>query len=182
MQLIGNWMENKMSISRYIEDSWPVLHKLPPSIARWRKQYYKDAEIMRKTARSWWDPCKVRVEKGIDIPCFATSFVKSYESEGWSDDDASLVALGLMMAGAGTTSATLSFFIMGCCTNPEAVRLAQEELDRVVGDKRLPTLDDEPDLPYIRAMIKENLRWRPISNHGKSTDRIHYTINLYQGL
>jgi len=37
---------------------------------------------------------------------------------------------------------------------------AHEELDRVVGN-RMPTWDDEPELPYIRAIAKEVLRWRP---------------------
>jgi cytochrome P450 len=43
---------------------------------------------------------------------------------------------------------------------PEAARLAQDELDRVCGD-RFPTLDDEPNLPYVRGCVKESLRWMP---------------------
>jgi cytochrome P450 len=86
---------------------------------------------------------------------------------GWSDEDAALVTFGLMLAGAGTTGATINFFIMACCKFPETVRKAQAELDRVVGDKRYPTMEDEPNLPYVRAMIKENNRWRPISNQGQ---------------
>jgi cytochrome P450 len=43
---------------------------------------------------------------------------------------------------------------------PEAAEAAQEELDRVCGDN-FPTLDDEPNLPYIRGCIKESLRWMP---------------------
>lgn len=43
---------------------------------------------------------------------------------------------------------------------PDVVEAAQEELDRVCGD-RFPTLDDEPNLPYIRGCIKESIRWMP---------------------
>jgi cytochrome P450 len=43
---------------------------------------------------------------------------------------------------------------------PEAAKGAQEELDRVCGDN-FPTLDDEPNLPFIRGCIKESLRWMP---------------------
>ena len=46
---------------------------------------------------------------------------------------------------------------------PEALKGAHEELDRVVGPDRLPTFDDEEKLPYIRAMVKETLRWRPVA-------------------
>jgi cytochrome P450 len=44
---------------------------------------------------------------------------------------------------------------------PEVQRKAQAELDAVVGRARLPTFADAPHLPYVRAAIKEVLRWRP---------------------
>ena len=45
--------------------------------------------------------------------------------------------------------------------NPEVQSKAQEELDRVVGPNRLPEFSDESELPYIRAICKEILRWQP---------------------
>lgn len=44
---------------------------------------------------------------------------------------------------------------------PEVVRLAQRELDEVLGGGRLPDFSDQPKLPYITAIVKEILRWRP---------------------
>src|ERR1700761_197995 len=46
--------------------------------------------------------------------------------------------------------------------NPEVQSKAQEELDRVVGPNRLPEFSDESELPYIRAMCKEVLRWQAV--------------------
>jgi cytochrome P450 len=43
-------------------------------------------------------------------------------------------------------------------TDISRVQIAQEELDRVVGD-RLPTYADQDSLPYINAIVKESLRW-----------------------
>ena len=40
---------------------------------------------------------------------------------------------------------------------PQVQRRAQEELDRVLGG-RLPEAKDQPDLPYISAVVKEVLR------------------------
>lgn len=37
---------------------------------------------------------------------------------------------------------------------PDIQKRAQDELDRVVGRNRLPTVEDEKNLPYIRAIIK----------------------------
>jgi len=44
---------------------------------------------------------------------------------------------------------------------PEVQRRAQAELDAVVGRDHLPTFEDAPRLPYVRAVIEEVLRWRP---------------------
>jgi len=51
-------------------------------------------------------------------------------------------------------------FIQALLIFPEVGKLAQEEIDRVCGD-RIPDLNDVPDLPYIRGCIKESLRWMP---------------------
>lgn len=50
---------------------------------------------------------------------------------------------------------------------PEVMRRAQAELDAVVGRGRLPTFADRPNLPYVDAIVKEALRWRPTSSLGK---------------
>jgi cytochrome P450 len=49
---------------------------------------------------------------------------------------------------------------------PEAQRKAQSELDAVVGRARLPTFADAPHLPYVSAIVKEVLRWRPVAPLG----------------
>ena len=45
--------------------------------------------------------------------------------------------------------------------NPEAMKKAQQELDRVVGKGELPGFSDKENLPYIDALVKEVLRWSP---------------------
>ena len=49
---------------------------------------------------------------------------------------------------------------------PETQVRAHAELDSVVGRARMPTFADYPHLPYIRAMVKEVLRWRPVAPLG----------------
>jgi cytochrome P450 len=56
---------------------------------------------------------------------------------------------------------------------PETQARAQAELDAVVGRSRLPTFADYPHLPYIRAMVKETVRWgttSPLSVPHRSTE------------
>lgn len=43
---------------------------------------------------------------------------------------------------------------------PEVAKKAQDEIDKVCGD-RLPTLEEEYDMQYIRGCVKESMRWMP---------------------
>jgi len=60
----------------------------------------------------------------------------------------------MIEAGSETTSSQLNNMLLGILSNPEVLDRAHEELDRVVGSDRTPSFDDEPNLPYIRAIIK----------------------------
>ena len=50
-------------------------------------------------------------------------------------------------------------FFLQMLKNPEKQRLAQQEIDEVVGTDRLPTFDDMDNLPYIRGVCAEILRY-----------------------
>ncbi|KAF5315497.1 hypothetical protein D9619_007172 [Psilocybe cf. subviscida] len=71
-------------------------------------------------------------------------------------------------AGADTTSSALNtfFYAMAAGVSPDAQGKAQEEIDRVVGRDRLPTYDDCLSLPYTEAILREVLRWKPVSPIG----------------
>ena len=86
--------------------------------------------------------------------------MQAQATEGFSDDLACYITGSLLEAGTDTTSSTLVGFVQAMVLHPEVQRIAQAELDRVCGD-RLPTMDDELDLQYIRACVKESLRWFP---------------------
>ncbi|OAL53153.1 cytochrome P450 [Pyrenochaeta sp. DS3sAY3a] len=164
--LMGTWLEANLLPGKYLDDRWPVLQRLPDILAPWRKVYRENAELLDMIARAWWNPAKIRAKNGRSDHCFAMDFLETYTAEGFNEDEAALIALGLMLAGAGTTGAIQNFLIMGCALNPHVVQKAHEELDRIVGRNRLPDLSDEPNLPYVRAIIKETMRWRPFSNQG----------------
>lgn len=71
-----------------------------------------------------------------------------------------------MQAGTDTTAITLNCLMLQLALHPEVVQKAHEELDRVIGNSRTPTWSDEPNLPYIRSIIKEIMRYRPITKAG----------------
>jgi len=69
----------------------------------------------------------------------------------------------LIEGASETTSSFLQTLVLALVNFPDAQRLAQEEIDHVIGDERAPTLDDIEKLPYMQAVIKETHRWRPVA-------------------
>ena len=55
-------------------------------------------------------------------------------------------------------------FILAMLKNPEVQRKAQEEIDSVVGNDRLPSFEDREQLPYVRAVCTEVLRYVDVRN------------------
>ncbi|KAJ4258927.1 hypothetical protein NW762_008014 [Fusarium torreyae] len=94
-------------------------------------------------------------------PCFCVGLAEAQKEDGFDDDQAAYISATLLEAGSDTTSSTLYTFVQAMLLYPEVQRKAQQESDKVVGDDRLPTLDDESDLQYVRACMKETLRWMP---------------------
>ncbi|KAI6106858.1 cytochrome P450 [Pisolithus croceorrhizus] len=78
------------------------------------------------------------------------------------DEAVKAVAATVFLGGAETTSATLLVFLLAMVLYPETQAKAQEEIDRVVGDARLPEFKDREKLPYVEAVFLELLRWHPI--------------------
>lgn len=65
------------------------------------------------------------------------------------------------IGGADTTVSTLNTFILAMVCYPEVQERAREELDRVLPPGRLPDFEDQDSLPYLSALVKEVLRWKP---------------------
>ncbi|EIW84513.1 cytochrome P450 [Coniophora puteana RWD-64-598 SS2] len=80
-------------------------------------------------------------------------------------------------AGSDTTASVLIVFILAMTLYPDIQARAQKEVDAVVGDDRLPTYEDRDSLPFLDALIRETLRWGPVTPlavwHATSEDDIY---------
>ncbi|KAJ7190886.1 cytochrome P450 oxidoreductase [Mycena pura] len=70
------------------------------------------------------------------------------------------IAAALYGGGLDTIAGVATFFFLAMVLFPDVQHKAQEELDRVIGTGRLPTMRDQEHLPYIAAIQKEIFRWR----------------------
>ncbi|KAI0291062.1 cytochrome P450, partial [Multifurca ochricompacta] len=58
-------------------------------------------------------------------------------------------------------------FLTAILIRPDIQKRVQDELDAVTGRERLPTFEDRPKLPFVEAVCKETLRWRPVTPLGE---------------
>jgi len=59
----------------------------------------------------------------------------------------------------GKTAATLTVFMLAMTLYPECAVKAQQEIDKMMGSDRLPTLKDRPYLPYVEGVLQETFRY-----------------------
>ncbi|KAI0295324.1 CyP450 monooxygenase [Multifurca ochricompacta] len=72
----------------------------------------------------------------------------------------------IYIAGSDTTLSSLSTFFLAMILYPEVQRKAQAEVDSVTCGSRLPDFSDFDELPYVNAILKEVLRWHPVTPLG----------------
>lgn len=77
------------------------------------------------------------------------------------------------------TAGQLIIFVLAMVLHPEVQARAQAEIDAVVGRDRAPTFADRDNLPYIRACVRETLRWRTVGPLG--TPRATSQDDWYEG-
>ncbi|QRV93292.1 cytochrome P450 family protein [Ceratobasidium sp. AG-Ba] len=107
----------------------------------------------------------------------ATSELSQYDIE--NKEDIIRWAAGTLYAGNSVlTIATEATFVLAMLLHPEVQKKAQAELDTVLR-RRLPELSDRPKLPYMNAVMKETMRWRPVVPMG--VPRVATEDTVYRG-
>jgi cytochrome P450 len=165
---VVNNMQNYASPGMWMVDTFPSLQHLPQWLfGNWRDFGRKCVEHDAPIYLALWEQLKKETREGTAKQCFCKDFYESDpEKQGFDTLHAAYQCGGLVEAGSETTSAFLNTFLLFATQHQEVVERGQEELDRVVGAERYPTWEDEANLPYIRAIIKELLRMRPPNKIG----------------
>ena len=158
----------------YLVESFPMLKYLPDWIAPWKAEIKRHGRLeaeanIRLVRVVRQDIESVKLSPGAE-PLFNSltkQLLETRDSDPKSfpltERDFSYIPASLFGAGSDTTSSTLCSAMLAIVTNPTVLEIAQAELDAVVGPHRLPTFEDIPSLPYLRALCKEVLRWRPVA-------------------
>jgi cytochrome P450 len=158
-------MEFIWSINRSVVDFFPQFTWLPRPLQFWRSSWEKMGRFHHKVFEDWWNPIQAAVRNGTAGPGFVrdTLLHPDIRYKG-NEEEAMYLATSVMSAGGDNTRMTLNTFAMAMINCPHILERARAELDSVCAEDqqlRLPGMADFDRLPYICAMVKEVLRWRP---------------------
>ncbi|TFK95438.1 cytochrome P450 [Pterulicium gracile] len=161
--------------SMWMVDLFPFLKHIPefmPGASFKRKAKVWKAK-MEDFVEKPWDYFTTSLTNGTAPPSFCSTLIDAdslrptdRESKEMKSDlqqkifDLKWTANSMYSGSIDTTVTSIMHFILAMALHPEAQKMAQEEMDRVVlSEGRLPTFEDRERLPYLEALLWETLRW-----------------------
>ncbi|EUC65084.1 cytochrome P450 family protein, partial [Rhizoctonia solani AG-3 Rhs1AP] len=175
-QRVIAYLANAILASSYLVNKIPALRYIPAWFpgAGWKR----NASQLRKEKDSLIDELyniglgniKKDENSRLMITSLRSQALKLGLTEEEVDDYVKQVLIIMVGGGTDTTVNTLLMFFSAMVLYPEVQKKAQEELDSVIGNTRLPTIEDRDQLRYIEMIMQETFRWAPVSALGKNMD------------
>ncbi|KAI0475658.1 cytochrome P450 [Xylariaceae sp. FL0804] len=136
-------------------DFVPILQKLPSKLTMAGRAQELHKGLV-DTYGGLINQIERNMEYGMEVPdSLAKTMINAKDSEGLDHLDMAILASAFMIGGVETTASIMQWFMALIPSYPEIQKKAQAELDRVVGRDRMPTVEDEAQLPYCHAIVKE---------------------------
>nr|XP_056705327.1 cytochrome P450 2J2-like [Euleptes europaea] len=101
-----------------------------------------------------WSPSQTR----DFIDAYLNEIAKEDAPATFNEENLLQSTLDLFFAGTETTSTTLRWALLYMAIYPEVQAKVQGEIDSVIGQSRLPAMDDREHMPYTNAVIHETQR------------------------
>ncbi|EIN10089.1 cytochrome P450 [Punctularia strigosozonata HHB-11173 SS5] len=146
-------------------DILPFLRYTPERWAPWKSLCREVRRLQRELYFGLLEECEQRVADGSadGQESFMDEVVRHRDDLGLTQEMAGYLGGVLVEGGSDTTSSFIQSLVLALGTFPEVQRQAQEEVDRIVGTRRMPTPEDYDRMPYVQALIKETHRFRPVA-------------------
>ncbi|OJJ32368.1 hypothetical protein ASPWEDRAFT_117096 [Aspergillus wentii DTO 134E9] len=169
----GAWLVDIIPLMKYLPAWFPGAGFKQAAI-EWRR-------TLMKTIDTPYAFVQQQMKSAAHEPSVLASLLENARVIPGSEEEhvAKLSSSSLYTGGADTTVSSLSFFFLAMALFPEIQQKAQHEIDKVIGNTKLPSFNDRAKLPYIDALVKEVLRWQPVAPTGVP----HASIadDIYQG-
>ncbi|KAF9474971.1 cytochrome P450 [Pholiota conissans] len=151
---------------RYLVDMIPALQYLPSWMpgADFLKEAAEMRTLLHEVANAPYHWCKSNLDNGKTLmPNLCGTIIQNTEEEELKEVQHNVIwgAVSMLGGGLDTNVSTALSFVMAMILHPEIQKKAQAELDAVVGKERLPLISDRANMPYVRRIMAETLRWGP---------------------
>ncbi|KAK7016901.1 putative cytochrome P450, partial [Favolaschia claudopus] len=143
-------------------DLIPILRYVPERWAKWKQMCVQTRRMQRELYFGFLDETRDRVMSGNENGSYMEDALKKQDELGMDTEMTGYLGGVLIEGSSDTTALYTRSLILALVAYPDAQQKAQEEIDRVVGEDRMPTLEDLEEMPYIRAVILETHRFRPV--------------------
>ncbi|KAG5645609.1 hypothetical protein DXG03_005747 [Asterophora parasitica] len=148
----------------WLVDIFPTMKYLPSWFPFKKAAAHFRTHNLAQTDRPH-DFVKRRMKAGAELSSFTSSMLRDGVDDR-TEHAIKFAATAIYGGGSDPAVAAMSTFILLMILHPDIQKRARDELDSVVGTKRLPDLADRPRLPYLEAILKEVLRWHTIGRLG----------------
>lgn len=127
---------------------------------RKNRHFYEDINTMFTLVDPIIAERRASGEEGNDLLSNMLYGIDPETGEGLDDRNIRFQIITFLIAGHETTSGLLSFALYFLMKNPDTLKKAYEEVDRVLTDSH-PTYEQVLDLKYVRMVLHESLRLWP---------------------
>ncbi|EJD05112.1 cytochrome P450 [Fomitiporia mediterranea MF3/22] len=168
------------SLGTSVIDIFPFLRYLPASLPgmRLKRLTEKTRKVVELVMTVPLEDVKSKRIAGAAPQCVISDLLDKYDGMDVIDheheEDIMNIGASVYNAGTDTTKSTLTALFFMMTLHPEVSKSAQEEIDRVVGNHRLPSFDDRKDLPYVECLLKELYRYVNLCIPHGSTETEEY--------
>ena len=147
-----------------LADYIPWLRFLPNNAL---KEATRQAEIGGAIIRALVEDARNRPGLDLSDPTSLVEVMLAKEESGEITSDMTCdLCMDLLIAGTDTSAQTVNWFLLLMANHPEVQDKVHKELDRVIGQDALPTVEDRTRLPYTFACLAESMRYRTIGPLG----------------
>ncbi|KAG1876663.1 cytochrome P450 [Suillus subalutaceus] len=133
-------------------------------------------ELAQQLLNEPFDEVKAQMADGTASHSLVADFLSQAHDDA-DEDTMKAVALMGYMGGMETTASALQTFLLAMVLYPDVQTRARAEIDQAVRHDKMPCLDDRASLPYLDAILREVLRWYPLTPlgipHATSNDDVY---------
>ncbi|KAF3391846.1 hypothetical protein DPV78_010698 [Talaromyces pinophilus] len=176
-------LDGLKNVTMAMVELFPLLDHLPQFIAPWKKFWQ---ERHNRTIQFLLQNLQYARSKQKSSWTWAREVQQALDQTGKVSDAQVAYLVGTMNeAAVETTTGTLRTAIKALLLYSTVAKRAQQEIDDIVGSDRLPRFEDLPQMPYMDALIKEVLRWQPVTPlgapHSTHTDQEYMGYRIPRG-